>query len=287
MTHKFEDDDKARARDLQRVLNEMLKPLSPLLDLKAGKEDEVEVIDRMIKALPPGETFARAVEELRQKASAFLNESKRSRQAAFREIEAAFIRQVQTAGLPIQELGQSWRIGPIELKFRRELAQAQAFYNHQPLGKWTSIASLGDLQALFDGANANLEAAAIPLDILANAFWAAFRYARSQLSRPGVDRADMVPAREFYREVMVALYRDSLLRTKGQKAPIPELPEWAFLYNVDRYRSFLPSVPPDRRLAFQMGSQLDQSKGMGITVNGLDAREEYRVYCYVVQAGER
>ena len=35
------------------------------------------------------------------------------------------------------------------------------------------------------------------------------------------------------------------------------------------------------RLMLQTGSQAEQSKGMGLVTNGLDAKNDYKVYCYV------
>ncbi|WP_373061006.1 hypothetical protein [Gemmatimonas sp.] len=88
---------------------------------------------------------------------------------------------------------------------------------------------------------------------------------------------------EFQREVRVELVRTAL--TGGPGAPArritrTEMPQWAFLYNVDRYRRLGGGVPSEHRLAFQTGGQ-SESREYAMVLNGLDAQGAYKKYCYV------
>lgn len=65
-----------------------------------------------------------------------------------------------------------------------------------------------------------------------------------------------------------------------------ELPRWAFLYNLDRYRALGAAVPEARRLGLQTGSQ-QESRGFGMVVNGLDAQQDYKTMSFVVPAAPR
>jgi len=82
--------------------------------------------------------------------------------------------------------------------------------------------------------------------------------------------------------VRVALVRRELAREQpDKKLRWGELPRWAFLYNLDRYRALGAAAPDAGRLGLQTGSQ-QESRTIGVVVNGLDAHQDYKTMCFIV-----
>ena len=90
-----------------------------------------------------------------------------------------------------------------------------------------------------------------------------------------------VPIKDFYKEVRTELLRRQLDRKGALGKPISnDLPLWVFLYNLDRQlRCSAEEGGP--ALFVETGSQAEHAKGWALTLNGLDARNDYKQYCFV------
>ena len=75
--------------------------------------------------------------------------------------------------------------------------------------------------------------------------------------------------------------RQELAIGADKKLVRTELPKWAFLFNLDCYRRDTSKHDAQQRLSLETGSQHDHQKGLAVIANGLDAREDYRSYCYI------
>jgi hypothetical protein len=170
----------------------------------------------------------------------------------------------------------------LELQLQREQARARFFFNREALTPWSPIGSADDLAALEERARKLLDGVAFPDAMLTEVFWDAYEQERAARQRGGKGRAETVPLPDFYRGVRVALVRHELAgQGPEKKLRWAELPRWAFLYNLDRYRALGTAVPEARRLGLQTGSQ-QESRQFGMVVNGLDAAQDYRTMCFVV-----
>lgn len=272
---------KALARDAQALS----KPLEAIAKLKPGDAEALDRLQKALASLPTGEQLGHALNELRVRAETTLRDARAARAESFRRHEADFVREQRAAGTPVRESGSdSWRVGPLELELQREASKARLLYNRDPVTAWKPIGSREDLNGLVAAAHKNLEGAALPADALPELLWDAYEHLRRSAARQDAG-AVRVPLNEFFREVRVALTRHELRSGKpDRKLTRTELPRWAFLYNLDRYRRMLPELPAERRLGFETGSQHDHQKGMAMVMNGLDANADYKSYCYVYAA---
>jgi hypothetical protein len=273
-------DEPATLKVLQRDAQTLERQLDGLAKLKPGDADALEKLQKALSSMPTGEKFARAIDELRSRAEVVLSTAKTARAEAFRRHEADFIRDQRAAGTPVRELNTSWRVGPLELSFQRELSRARVLYNKEHVTAWTPIGSREDLEKLVSSAHKRLKSAALPADDLPDLMWETFEHARRTAERAG-SGPERVPLVDFFRELRVVLARRELRGKPDRKLIRTEFPLWAFLYNVDQYRRMLPGVSSDRRLNFETGSQQDHKKGIAMPLNGLDANSEYKPYCYV------
>ncbi len=277
--------EKSGLLSLQDRFRRIVRLFETFTKIKPNSPDLLERIEKALEMLPATETIGKTIDELRGETRAFLEQARQERVRAFRSIEADFIRNARSQGTPVRELDNAWRVGMLEVKVKRDQFKVAFFYNHEPVVSWFPVGSAGDFENLVEKARALLEKAAIPQEILVEVFWDAYNQARSYHLKTNVSIIDDVPILDFYREVRIALLRHELQGQKpDKKVRYADLPRWAFLYNLDRYRALAPSIPPEKKLGFQSGSQREVAQGKGLVINGLDAREDYKVVCYVVPA---
>ncbi|WP_373064705.1 hypothetical protein [Gemmatimonas sp.] len=278
-------DEPGTIKSLRRDANAISAQFEALANLKAGEADALDLLEKAMKALPTGEQIGRAVDELRTRASAALSSARGARAGLFGTIESAFIKQQREASVILREAGNSsWRIGMFELELQRESSRARVSYNREPVTEWRAIGVRDDLDKLLSGAKKSLESTAIPESDLPDLLWEAYEYLRTIGAR-STGGTGRLPLLELYKEVRVVLTRQELRSGKpDRKLSRTELPRWAFLYNIDRYRRLLPNLPAERRLSFETGSQHDHQKGLAMVANGLDPNADYKAYCYVYAA---
>lgn len=280
-----EPDDDADT-DLKAVLLEFRKLGQQIFNLgsiKPAAADAVEQIEKAISRLPPGETIGRAIDELRPLLDHALAQTRQERVRGFRHVESLFIQQVRDRGEYLREQNDGWRIGPLEFEFRRSAAYARVLYNREELVKWTAVAEAADLERIEARGQTLLEKSALPDDLLINVLWDAYMRARADHAAQRRQSPEIVPILEFYAEVRIALVRHDV-RTKRPEAKIvhAEMPKWAFAYNLDRYRSIGGRVPEEQRLGFMTGSQSESARKQCVTLNGLDASQDYKQMCHVL-----
>ena len=125
-----------------------------------------------------------------------------------------------------------------------------------------------------------MDKAAIPIDSLASSFIEACEYLESR--REGLNLAPRrIALKDMLDEVRLVRARTALAAKKRRDAEAAvQLPLWALLYNADLYRAAAPNLPTDERLMFETGST-NETKRIGLTLNGLDPARDYQRFCYV------
>jgi hypothetical protein len=267
---------------LQAEFRRLAGPLGALAKVKPNDPRVLERLAATLKRLPSGDTLGPALDDLRGRTERFLDTARRERIATFRPLEAEWVRAARADGKQLRERSGGWRVDMLELGLQRDQARARFFYNREALTPWSPIGSATDLAALEERARALLNGATFPDASLAAIFHDAYAGERAARERHGKGRAEVVPLPDFYRGVRVALVRHELAgQAPEKKLRWAELPRWAFLYNLDRYRARAAEVPEGQRLGLQTGSQ-QESRQFGMVVNGLEAAQDYRTMCFVV-----
>ena len=262
----------------------LVAPLAAVTKVKPADPKALERLDAALRRLPPGETLGRAVDELRERAAQALHQARRERIAAFGPIEADFVRAAREGQKQLRERTNGWRIDMLELQLQREQARARFLYNREVLVAWSPVSTPDDLARLEERARLMLQktVAAYPDELLVQVFWQAYEHERARRRGTGRARPEAVPILDFYRGLRVTLVRHELEEQQpDKKLRYAELPRWAFLYNLDRYRALGSAVPEARRLGLQTGSQ-QESRSIGVVVNGLDAQQDYKTMCFIV-----
>lgn len=269
---------------VQSVVSEarkMAEPFQAFAAIKPGSADSLEKLESALARLPAGDTFSRAVEALRTRASETLTRARRERGDAFRRIETEFVQSSRTQGEPVREQSNGWRVASLELQVRREQGQIRWLYNREVLIDWSPVTSAAVFADARGKAQLLLKKEELPETVLKDAFWDTYQECL-RLQQSQGRSSNLVPLGDFYRELRLTLVRRELTQKPDKRISQAEFPKWAFLYNLDRYRTLAASLPADRRLALQTGSQRDTAR-LGMVTNGLDGRQDYQVVCYVLQ----
>jgi len=270
--------DQAVLPQIQAEFRRLSAPLAAFTKAKASDPKHIERLDAALKWLPPGELVGQTLEELRERMARYVVDARRERIQAFRPLEAEYVREARAAGKSLRERANGWRVDLLELQLQREQARARFYYNREALVPWSPVGAAADLAALEAKARALLARAALPEATLRGVFHDAFGYARDRRRPARASHPGRVPLPDFYRAVRVMLVQYELAEGQPEKKlRYGELPRWAFLYNLDRYRAL------GAELTLQTGSQ-QESRQFGMVVHGLDAQQDYKTMCYILPA---
>ncbi len=273
-------------KEIQKEAKSLSKWFESIAKIKASDPQALAQLDKALQTMPNDAEFIHHYQAYKTKAQSFVTTARHNRANNIKRLISAYIRDAQQSGKATREFIKGWRIGPLELQINFEQAMISFCYNQENLTKWQSVGSVEDIQKAEGTALTLLEKAALPPELLTKVFWEAYVEARKRNSR-SLDQS-LVAINDFYREVRIALVR-SRYETKKPHLKLDrfvEFPKYAFLYNLDLYRSMTSQIPAEIKLAWQTGSMSEVNKGNGVVVNGLEAANEYRFICYVKQAQE-
>lgn len=270
-------------RTLQQEAKRLAATLTGFASVKPSSKTFLVDIRKAANRLPDGRDAAATVDSIREQATSFLDAETAKRAKAFGALEAAFVRVARDRGLATREFDTAWRVGPLEVQVQREGSRVRCLYNREPVVPWTAVATEGDLMAAYEKGAALLEESAIPeaelAALVSRAFDDALRTTTETLRANG-----LVPVHDLLRSLRLERIRDELSASSPGKAlRNHDFPLWAQLYNLDRYREAVPRLETVLRISFQTGSQQEQAQGKSITLNGLNATNDYHTYTYAVR----
>lgn len=124
---------------LQAEYRRLAGPLGAFAKIRPTDPKSLERPDAALKRLPSGESLGEAVEGLRERTVQYLHGARREWIAAFRPIEADWVRAAREAGKGLRERSNGWRVDMLELQLQREQARARFFFNREALTSWSPI----------------------------------------------------------------------------------------------------------------------------------------------------
>ena len=262
-------------KNIKPELKKIMKNFDALIKSNIKTTKDVFEYEERLENIIPSESFIRAFDGWKKRTAEVLKKYREECKNGFGRSISEFIRKQQNYGLKTREFQSSWRVGPLKINFKPDQVSAQFLYNEHIVSKWAVFSDSDELGELFDHTLKKLAEKAIPDEFLSRVFDDAFQQAQFR----GQADQSRAPIKDLWMETEVALYRLNKL-TKG-KCKISELPLWAYLYNLDRYRQVARNLAPDQRLSFEAGSQHEINRGLGLILNGLEADEDYKTFCYV------
>lgn len=272
-------------RALQSEAKRLARTLAAVASVKLASADFVDTLTKALKGLPEPGTASDIVAQIQARGAELVQSEKEARARTFRSHEADFVRSVKGEGTEVKELNSSWRIGPIEIEVRAEASQARCRYNREPVTLWRNVASSDDLRGELDRATLLLEKSGVPSDeligLVDSAFEDAYRHVHGESSA-----SRRIPILALLRSIRIERWRQELATgDPGKPLRNTDMPKWALLYNLDRYRELIAQSDTSSRIQFETGSQHEQSQGKSVVLNGLYAAQDYQVYAHAVKRG--
>jgi len=267
-------DEKEAVKLFTKEAQGAAKGFLELTALRAGSPDIVKRLEEGLRSLPAHEHLGSAISGLRNRGEDLLAKLKKARVADFQVAEVAFVNALRHAGKVCREVEKGWRVDRFQLEVDRSSAKARLLLNRVPLTEWEHVSSPSDLETLLNGGDEKLSAAEVPAALFAEGLSNAFL-------RLSTTAGTRVSLRDLYPETRLELLRSELATGRpDRKLRYADFPWWTYLYNLDLYRRTSQSIPADRRIIFETGSQHDGDRGLLLVLNGLDPGEEYRTYCW-------
>lgn len=271
--------------DLENVVKELkdvLKVFNKITEIKPNDKDILEKLEKFVNNASNLSSVFETLNNIIIRAKDVIAKEKEKMSYNFKLIESELIMELKEKGVPLRECSDGWRIKSVQLKTKPQSSAVSISYNNQTIIDWTRINSKEDIQSLIEEAEKLLSQYLMPKDELVDIFWDAYKYARFKSGK------DVVSILDFYTEVRLIQLRRYLEKNKpdAKITKYTEFPKWAFLYNLDIYRSMWDEIPKNKRLALQTGSMQETMQGKGMYVNGLNPDDDYKIMCYVYEAKE-
>jgi len=268
---------------LQDFLVRYRKLLRPLIDIHKLRHTDPTAISKFAKSLvnlPSATDLAKALEEMRESGQALIRQEQTKRTESFRKILTSYVNEMKKK-ISIKEISGGWRVGKLELHVKQERSEVRIAYLREWLTPRQEILTLPQLQKTYDNGVSRLEEYAIPESVLPDLFWEAYNEVRAKKASHQ-SALKRVLLRDYYEELRITLFRFQLRKSSPDKdLKFASFPKFAFLYNMDRYIALGSRVPNGKRISLETGSQQDVKNRKGMLFNGLDARQEYKTFCFV------
>jgi len=272
--------------DIKLVINEfknLIAPFESLTKIKLGVHDSSTKLEKALKGIGNSAMFAAAIDDLKSKLDRALDDARTISEREFDRTISGFINDIRKSGNIVREIANGWRVEELQLEIRNH--QCRFLYNRELwINKWEAPQKIADLKRLFSEAKASMKRLRLPESKLPEAFWDT--YETCQRSASGRPERNEVLLKDFYKEFRITLARQDLDRNVDRKFSYPEFPKWAFLYNLDLYISISSTLPFEKRLTLQTGSQ-EETRKFGYVTLGLNPADDYRQHVYIVQPSSR
>lgn len=275
-------DEKKEIEDVIKKFKKISDTITNITKLKAADAETLEALDKIIKNISDVTPISANLNETIIAASKMISQAKKIRIEKVKRYEAELINSLKNDDVPLREVNKGWRIGKLTLQISPEISKARIMYNEQEVVSWEPIASKESLLNLLEKGNKKLESLLIPSEELPEIVWEAYQ----RCSKLHGERNGAIPVKEYLIEFRLTLIKMLLCKNPGAKiSKYLEFPVWAFLYNLDVYRSIGKSIPDGKRIGFQTGSQAETSANKGLAFGGLNPKEDLRIYCYIISLG--
>jgi len=272
--------------DIKTAVNEFKKVISSiesLTKIKLGDHDSSAKLERALTRIGHGATIASAIDDLKSQLARALEDARKVSERETDRTISGFINDIRKSGNIVREIANGWRVEELQLEIGNH--QCRFLYNRELLtNKWEAPQNVADLNRLFSEAKASMNALRLPESKLPEAFWDT--YEACQRLASGKTERNEVLLQDFYKEFRITLARQDLNRNADRKFSYPEFPKWAFLYNLDLYILISSTLPFEKRLTLQTGSQEETRKFVYVT-QGLNPADDYRQHVYIVQPSRR
>lgn len=259
---------------------EALEKLKRRITISKKKTANVFALEQEIIKLPAAEEVDAILINIKEELLGYVNSEKERLRNDFDSTLTQYISGLKSANAQHRIIDQyRLRTGILMMEASPDRVSARVLYNDAPIVDWSIVTSVKDYIDLEAEAKTKIEKYALPED----AFIVAFHSAVNELSLRGKSDTKLVKLQNVYPEIIVQKVRQSIMHSKGRGRIAPlEYPYFAFLFNLDKFKTDSSSLPQEKQLTFYTGSQVE-TESFGVTLNGLDPEQPYKRFCFVAK----
>lgn len=263
-------------KELQKDLNKIYKPIANYINAKPNDPERLVLAEKALKLLPDG------LEYIRDKYLPAIQTQLLTIQQEYKKLETVYLRSVKERGDLFREAGEGWRVGILMLETKPMQGVVRFCYNRESLTPWIDVTSVADIQDAEMKVLKMMKLCEVPEQKLTRMMWLAYK--KAVVAHHNQLEGQKVYIKELQDEFNALLLRDhELSKTLKSFFKKGEVPQWVFLYNLDRYRMLnAAAIPAGERIGLQTGSQQEVSNNHGLTINGLLPEEDYKTMCHVI-----
>jgi hypothetical protein len=254
--------------------------------IKLNDPNFLQKIENYLKKVPTQEEIPRLYENLK-KLERLVQQSNDRKIGEFQKKFTAYLTNLNELKIDYKiNDTYSIRVGCLEIQGKPENATVSIFYNRSVIIHQKPVNSSEDIKTYVKDSMEKLSKSKIEEKLLIDLVYRAYSTLCSERAKQNPEGANRVPIIDLYKEIIVQLIKNEVWAKKTLNFKLKDFsfPEWAFLYNLDRYKILYDSIPENKRLIFGRGSQ-EQTKEIGVVLNGLNPNLGYEKFSYVSGRG--
>ncbi len=272
-------------KELESIKKDFSRIYQPLTEIKSIKIKDPECnerLKRILNRLPSGEDLKKPYEETIQKLKEFVKKTEQLNKESFSRTKNDYLQRLTTNNVQYRSIDANLlRVENLEIELKSDTTQIRILYNRAVVIPWKTIKSADDIEKIMAMAQNKLKQAKINEKDLPKLVINAYNRLKNKKEQEKKMDAYRVPLKPMHKAIITELFLQQLNSKNiiNNKIEI-DLPEWAFLYNLDLYRSMLNTIPAEYQLVFETGSSAETEKE-GIILNGLTAIGDFKKFCYL------
>ena len=273
-------------KEFESIKKDFSRIFQPLMDIKSIKVKDPDYDDRLKKILnrlPKGDDLKKPYDEIVQRLKDFINKSEKYSKDSFARSKTEYLQNLNKKGTPYRTIDTNFfRVGILEIETKAETAQIRILFNRAVVLTWKVMKSAEEIEQYVTLALNTINQCKIDEKQLPIIIKNAYERIKNKQEQSKRMNAHLVLIKSLHKEIIKELFYQQIRNKTSFNTKIKEIyfPDWAFLYNLDLYRSLLSSVAAEYQLVFETGSQT-QTERDGVILNGLSPTSEFKKFCFL------
>lgn len=267
---------------IKKEISSIVTLFNGLDKIKSNDPNFLQKVENYLKKVPSQEEIPRLYENLK-KLERLVQQSNEQKIREFQKNFTAYLTNLNELKIEYKiNDTYSVRVGCLEIQGKPENATVSIFYNKSVIIHQKSISTSEDIKTCIKDSMEKLSKSKIEEKLLIDLVYRAYSTLCDEKAKQNPEGANRVPIIDLYKGIIMQLIKNEVWAKKTLNFKLKDFafPEWAFLYNLDRYKNLHDSIPENKRLIFGRGSQ-EQTEKMGVVLNGLNPNQIYQKFTYV------
>ena len=272
--------------ELELMKKDLLKVDKKIAGIRYIKPQDPKFLDKLDvyqKSLPKGSDIGSLIDDISLKLKEYIEEKNKVRLISFRPLINTFLESLQSKNKDYRIIeNTAFRVDCFEMEIQPANGSIRLLFDKNVIMSWKPVQTINDIELCFQESIKKLNDAEISIDTFSSMMYQGYQRIRIKQEKERKPNSQFVLLKALHEEIIIELFRSQVKGKKNLNVKFKEIffPEWAFQYNLERYRAQLMKIPEEKRLLFETGSQADTER-FGVVLNGLSPQSDYKKFCYV------